>query len=156
MTPDSEQRRLDLAATALALGKHVAQLAEASVEQAKALDGLVSETEKKTWQTTIKIRWMIALVILDLVLSGAMLVGYLKVSELVNNQEIVRAQVLCPMYKVFLGSYQPETRNPGPDRDKYAAAFNDMWGQYAVLACTGALVPPRSDLVTTTAPTPPK
>lgn len=150
MTSDDElERRRVLAVVAAELGDEVARLTVASSNQTEEIAKLRAELKVKTWKTTVKIRWMIALVIMDLVLSAAMLVGYLKISDLVRDQETVRAQVLCPMYKVFLGSYQPETRAAGPDRDKYQAAFRDMWSQYAVLNCSGALVPPRSDLVTT-------
>jgi hypothetical protein len=155
MTPEDEERRRKLAVVAAELAAEVPKLRDISNKQAKALEALTKDVRQKTWKTTIKIRWMVALVILDLVLSGAMLVGYLKIRDVVTSQETVRAQVLCPMYRVFLGSYQPETRTPGADRDKYESAFKDMWGQYAVLKCAGALVPPRADLVTTT-PTPPR
>jgi hypothetical protein len=145
-TPEDVERRRALTVVAAELGAEVARLTAASHAQAQALHGLALEVERKTWRTTIKIRWMIVLVIMDLVLSGAMLVGYLRIKEVVQGQEVVRSQVLCPMYKIFLGSYQPQTRAPGPDRDKYEAAFKDMWSQYAALTCAGALVPPRSDL----------
>jgi hypothetical protein len=152
--PTEDERRRILAVVAAELGAEVARLTAASEAQAHAISVLTAEVKTRTWKTTLKIRWMVALVILDLVLSGAMLVGYLKINTLVDSQESVRAQVLCPFYKVILGSYQPETRAPGPDRTKYEATFKEMWGQYGALRCVGALVPPRTDLVTTTPPQP--
>jgi hypothetical protein len=70
----------------------------------------------------------------------------LQLQTVIHQQEVLRSQVLCPMYKIFLGSYAPSTRNPGPDRDKYEATFNDMRIQFQSLQCAGELVPPRSDL----------
>jgi len=154
VTPEEVERRRELAVVAAALATEVPALRAIAEKQAAELGELKDEVKQRTWKTTVKIRWMIALVILDLVLSGAMLVGYLTVSELVKSQEVLRAQVLCPFYKVILGSYQPETRAPGSDRDKYEATFKEMWGQYGILNCVGALVPPRTDLVTTTPPGP--
>lgn len=154
MTAEDDEHRRELVAVAVGLGEEVTRLTVASDAQASATRNLRVEIEKKTWKTTIKIRWMIALVILDLVLSGAMLVGYLKIKDLVDDQEVVRSQVLCPMFNVFLGSYQPETRNVGPDRDKYEANFREMRNQRAALHCRGDLVPPRNDLPTY--PEPPK
>lgn len=151
MTPEESDHRRTLAAVAVELAAEVARLAEASKGQADALERLTVEVRNKTWKTTVKIRWMIALVVLCLILSGATLIGYFRTSDLIANQEVIKGQVLCPMYKIFLGSYQPETRTPGADRDKYEAAFKDMWTQYGALNCTGALVPPRYDL-----PHPPK
>lgn len=151
MTPEESDSRRSLAVVAVELAAEVAVLAKASKDQADALEKLAGEVKHKAGKTTVKIRWMVALVALCLILSGAVLVGYVRIRDLVENQEVVKGQVLCPMYKVFLGSYQPETRTPGPDRDKYEAAFTDMWTQYGALNCTGALVPPRYDL-----PHPPK
>lgn len=151
MTPEESDPRRTLAAVAMELAGDVAVLAKASKDQADALEKLAGEVKHKTGKTTVKIRWMVALVALCLILSGAVLVGYVRIRDLVENQEVVKGQVLCPMYKIFLGSYQPETRTPGPDRDKYEATFKDMWTQYGALNCTGALVPPRYDL-----PHPPK
>jgi hypothetical protein len=152
MTPEEVEHRRKLAAVAVELGAEVARLTAASQVQAEATASLAGEIERKTWKTTIKIRWMIALVVLDLILTGAAFVSFIKISELVHDQEVVRAQVLCPLYSIFLGSYQPETRTAGPDRDKYEVAFKAMWDQYGVLHCSGPLVPPRRDLVTITPP----
>lgn len=56
--------------------------------------------------------------------------------------EDTRSQVLCPLYKVFLGSYNPKTRAPGFDREQYDQAFVVIRNSYQVLDCSGPLVPP--------------
>lgn len=148
MSEQDDDRRRKLAVIATALGEEVVSLRAAEEQQSKEFSALREEIKKKNWRTTIKIRWMIALVILDLVLSGAMLVGYLKITDVIDDQEVVRSQVLCPMFNVFIGSYDPGSRTAGPDRDKYEDNFRQMRDQRDALRCTGPLVPPRNDLPT--------
>lgn len=128
----------------------------------EAVDGLHESIEEQNLHNARKIGWSIGAAAFAVILSALVLVGYLKQVEtsdrlarnderievLISQQEVLRVQVLCPLYKVMLGSYAPESRAPGPDRDKYEQVFTDMRAQYAVLRCVGDLVPPRGDLVT--------
>lgn len=135
----------------------------------RAVEDLRDEVEVQNLHNTHKIRWVIAAAAFAVIVSALVLVGYLKqqdtssrvvglveaqaqttarLEKIVSQQEVIRNQVLCPLFRVLLGGYQPETRAPGPDRDKYETAFAEMRDQYSVLQCVGDLVPPRSDLVT--------
>jgi hypothetical protein len=141
MPTEEDARRRKLAAVAVELGAEVARLAAASESQALALSGLATEMEKKTWKTTVKIRWMIALVTVDVILSGAMFIGYFTVSDLVKSQEVVRAQVLCPLYSIFVSSYNPNSlAAKAQGIDAYNKTFAEIQTQYGVLRCT---TPPR-------------
>lgn len=44
-------------------------------------------------------------------------------------------RVLCPLYALFLGSYAPESRAEGPDRERYEAAFVTIREGYRELGC---------------------
>lgn len=137
MSAEDERRRLVV--TAAELGAEVARLTAASIDQATALGSLAVEIEKKAWKTTVKIRWMVALVVLDLILSGAMVVGYFSIQGLVKNQEAVRADVLCPLYSIFVSSYNPNSlAAKAQGIDAYNATFAEIRRQYAVLRCVGA------------------
>ena len=145
------------------------RLVEVEERVQKSVDNLHDSVEEQNLHNARKIGWSIAAAAFAVVLSALMAVGYLKqvetsgrlttlieaqarttdrLEKLIAQQDLIRNQVLCPMFRVFLGSYQPESRAPGPDRDKYEQAFAEMRSQYAVLQCTGDLVPPRGDLVT--------
>lgn len=161
MTPEETEHRRQLAAVAVELGAEVSRLAAASQAQAEATAVLADEIEKKTWKTTIKIRWMVALVILDLILSGAMLVGFLQISDLIKRQDVVQSQVLCPLYAIFVRSYNPNSlAAKAQGIDDYNRTFAEIKRQYGALGCAAAEnyffdphtgdMGPRTDL-----PTPP-
>jgi hypothetical protein len=144
MPTEEDDRRRKLAVVAVELGAEVARLTAASVDQAKALGALTVEVEKKNWMTTIKIRWMAALVVLDVLLSGGVTYGLFQISKIVND-------AFCPLMAVFVGSYDPNSRPAGPGRIAYEDAFSQMRHIFGpVLECPPVVVPPRTDL------TPPK
>jgi hypothetical protein len=62
-----------------------------------------------------------------------------------------RSGVLCPLFSVFLGSYNPTTRAAGTDRETYEATFAVIREGYRDLGCTTPFVPPP-----TSRSTPPK
>jgi 4-amino-4-deoxy-L-arabinose transferase-like glycosyltransferase len=93
-------------------------------------------------------RWLI--VGLLLVVALVALVAYVAVQarKTADEQEQLRNQVLCPLYSVFLGGYDPRTRDKNPDpeaRQKYEDAFAKIRNGWEVMGCTDALVPPRSN-----------
>jgi hypothetical protein len=74
-----------------------------------------------------------------------MLIGYIKISDLVAEQDRTRAEVLCPLFGIFLGSYDPNSRTEGPAREAYEQAFTTIRHVHAdVLHCTDPIVPGRS------------
>ena len=65
-----------------------------------------------------------------------------------DEQGQLRNDVLCPLYSIFLGSYDPKTRDKNPDpaaRQKYEDAFVKIREGWNVMGCTDPLVPPRSN-----------
>jgi 4-amino-4-deoxy-L-arabinose transferase-like glycosyltransferase len=93
-------------------------------------------------------RWLI--VGLLLVVALVALVAYVAVQarRTADVQDELRAQVLCPLYSVFLGSYDPRTRDKNPDpqaRQKYEDAYAKIRNGWEVMGCTDPLVPPRSN-----------
>lgn len=46
-----------------------------------------------------------------------------------------RVDTICPLYSFILGTYAPQSRAAGSDRDQYVAAFSDMRLKFAQLGC---------------------
>lgn len=46
-----------------------------------------------------------------------------------------RVDTICPAYAFIIGSYAPQSRTPGPDRDQYNQAFADMRIKFKSLGC---------------------
>lgn len=83
----------------------------------------------------------------------AMLIVFLgvetvRLEQSINDQNALRNRVLCPLYGIFLGSYDPQSRPEGDARRKYEDAFVVIREGNAEMHCTAPLVPPR------TSPTP--
>jgi len=63
-------------------------------------------------------------------------------------QEQLRSDVLCPLYGIFLGAYDPKSRDNNPDpeaRRKYEDAYEKIRSGWSVMQCTDPIVPPRSN-----------
>lgn len=71
--------------------------------------------------------------------------------------EKVTNDALCPMFSLFLGSYNPDSRAPGVGREAYEDAYSELRRIYGpVLGCATAIVPPRTDQSTLTPSPPPR
>lgn len=144
MNQDDDDRRHRLAVIAAALGEEVASLRAAEERQTKALAAqskdlaaLQREVNRKNYRTTIKLRVLVGLVIMCVALSGAMVVGYIKFTELVDDQYVLRSQVLCPLYKIFVDSYNPNSvAAKAQGIEQYTATFDDIRHQYKALRCS--------------------
>lgn len=63
-----------------------------------------------------------------------------------TEQEQLRSDVLCPLYGLILGSYDPDSRAPGAARDKYEQSYKVFRDGYRTLRCAPEqIVPPRTD-----------
>jgi hypothetical protein len=60
----------------------------------------------------------------------------------VQRNEVVTQQSLCPLFNLIVGSYRPESRPAGPERDAYEQAFVQLRTARDQLACREGLVPP--------------
>lgn len=133
--------RRALASTAAALAASVARLRE-------TIDELLARAERSERAITIT-RLMLAVVVVLIVIVGGILRAQFVTNarlEQANAREAqTRQEVLCPMFGLFLGSYAPQSRAAGHDRDKYEQAFGQVRDLYIKLECTNPVVPPRSD-----------
>lgn len=64
-----------------------------------------------------------------------------------DAQTQLRSDVLCPLYGIFLGAYDPASRDKSPDPDarrKYEDAYTKINHGWVVMGCTDPIVPPRT------------
>jgi hypothetical protein len=73
-----------------------------------------------------------------------------RVSAAIAREAQTRQEALCPVYRLVVGAYNPDSRAPGPDREAYIADFKIMRDAYDKLDCVGIVVPGP----TTSTPTP--
>jgi len=135
-----------------------AQLIKTIDELTKSIQELLHRTARSEKQT----RWqwvVIAAVVLIFAVQGVTTYQQIQTNRTTvqNSQTLasVQGDVLCPLYAVVLGGYNPTTRTEGRDRDTYQATYAVMRDGFARLGCTTPLVPPPTSRATP-APTPPK
>ena len=93
-------------------------------------------------------KWLVVGLLLVIGLVALVAYGTWRAQRTADEQEQLRADVLCPLYSVFLGSYNPATRDKNPDpqaRQKYEDTYAQIREGYVIMRCTGPLVPPRSN-----------
>jgi hypothetical protein len=92
-------------------------------------------------------RWfVVGLIVVAIVVT---MIGWIAVEAARNSraQAQLRSEVLCPLYGIFLGAYDPNSRNGNPDpaaREKYEDAYAKIRRGWAVMECTDPIVPPRT------------
>lgn len=92
-------------------------------------------------------RFVTALIVIAM-LAGFLGVEAFRLEQAIRGQDQLRANVLCPLYGIFLGSYDPKTRDNNPDpqaRQKYEDAYVKIRAGNAAMECRDPLVPPRSN-----------
>jgi len=121
-----------------------AQLIKTIDELTKSIQELLHRTARSEKQT--KWQWVVigAISILFAV-QGFTTYQQVQTSARLDD---TRSGVLCPLFSVFLGSYNPTTRAAGADRETYEATFAVIRGGYRDLACTTPFVPPPTTRVT--------
>jgi len=124
---EGELRRAELSANAVTLARSVATLND-------SINGLMRRTARS--------ERAIAMTVIGLLLDVALTVvaAYLVWGQYATQN---RVDSVCPLYGYILGSYNPSTRNAGPDRDAYNESFSEMRAGYINLQCTSPIVPPR-------------
>lgn len=120
----------DLAEQAGALTNEVEKLAI-------AVDQLGSRTDRTERITMIVVLGLV----LDLVMSGVVAFALYNSFQTSQRENETRQEALCPFFDLIVGSYDPESRPPGPARDKYEASFVEMRHARDTLDCNGPLVP---------------
>ena len=122
-----EDGRRELAATATQLNESVKQLQ-------RSIDGIGGRTQRaERFIVLIGVSLVLELVLLVVVV--ALLVNQHSTSARVDN--------VCALYAFVVGSYAPQTRAPGDDREAYIQAFAGLRAGYEALGCTEPIVPPR-------------
>jgi hypothetical protein len=92
-------------------------------------------------------RWIVAsLAALLLLLAGVGFVAF-QSAQTARAQAELRSDVLCPLYGIFLGSYDPGSRPEGDARRKYDDAYQQIRQGWQIMRCAGTapIVPPRTD-----------
>ncbi len=134
------------------------QLIKTIDELTKSIQELLHRTarsEEQIARSERQTRWQWVVIGLIAVLFAVQ--GFTTYQQVQTNNRLddTRAEVLCPVWSIFLGGYNPATRAPGRDRDTYTATYGVIRDGYDRLGCTTPLVPPPSTRVTP-APAPPK
>lgn len=123
------------------------------------LTGDMATEKKRSSRERLVLRIAVGGLILDLILSVLLGIGYFRQAEanlrqaettrqqqeIVAQQETTRSDVLCPLFAIFLGAYDPTSRAEGYARDSYEDTYRIMRDVYGkVLHCTQPPVPPRT------------
>jgi len=114
------------------------------IETIEGLTESIQDLLHRTARSEKQARWqwlVIGLIAVVTVFSG---ITYYQQIQTSKSLDATRGDVLCPLYAVFLGSYNPSTRAPGADRDTYEATFVVIRDGYERLDCTLPLVPPAT------------
>jgi hypothetical protein len=117
-------------------------------DDVKQLTGEVHRLNDRADRNDRDKRWLIVGLLLVVALVALTAFVAVRAQETATEQEQLRNGVLCPLYSVFLGSYDPKTRDKNPDpqaRQKYEDAFDKIRDGWDVMGCTDPLVPPRSN-----------
>ena len=112
------------------------------------LTGEVHRLNDRADRTDRDKKWLVVGLLLVVGLVALLAFVAVRAQQTANEQEQLRNDVLCPLYSVFLGSYDPKTRDKNPDpqaREKYEDAFTKIRRGWEVMGCTDPLVPPRSN-----------
>lgn len=116
------------------------------------LTGDLATEKKRSRRERLVLRVAVGGLILDLVLSVLVGVGYLRQAqtskqqgEIVAQQENTRSDVLCPLFAIFIGAYDPTSRTEGYAREAYEETYRKLRKiNNEVLRCNEAPVPPRT------------
>lgn len=126
----------------------VAPLVEAVGALRSAIEGL----EVRADRARKNITGIVIAVIIDVIFTACITIVYIGQEQTAASLADTRGEVLCPLYSVFLGSYNPGTRAPGVDREAYESIYAQFRASYQHLNCTTPLVPKPTP--TTNAPPP--
>lgn len=125
----------------------LAVLAKHINENIDGLRGDITHLDARTNRNEQLVNFLIAALVTIVIFAGGLAWGYFRINSIVDNIEVSRVQVSCPLLASNLGSYNPLARNAGMDRDIYEANIIKMRNAYTnILHCTDTLVPQRNDL----------
>lgn len=123
--------------------------AKALVERVGVLSDAVEELDKRSARSQRVTIGVVFGLLLDLVLSVAVIATLAtqintneRLQATIDREAATREQALCPLYSLIVGSYNPDSRAEGEDRQQYEATFAAMRAAYDSLDCPGGVVPP--------------
>ena len=117
-------------------------------DDVKQLTGEVHRLNDRADRTDRDKRWLIVGLLLVVALVALVAFVAVRAQQTADDQAQLRGDVLCPLYSIFLGAYDPKTRDNNPDpeaRRKYEDAYVKIRHGWDVMQCTDPLVPPRSN-----------
>jgi hypothetical protein len=112
-----------------AIGELLAR-AESSEERISASETKVEDTTRRVKSNERRAHAIRILVLFDIL--ATVLGFYLGYTLVATN---ARLDTVCPLYAFYVGTYAPQTRSAGPDRDAYIRAFADMRIKFIGLGC---------------------
>lgn len=130
------------------LKRRAAQLDEdvrALADNTEANTEALSRVEKRLDRSDSDRRRFITALIALTMLAAFLGVEALRLERSIRDQAEVRDRVLCPLYGLILGGYDPQSRAEGAARQKYEETFVVIRESYATLRCNAQLVPPRTN-----------
>ena len=139
----------ELKRRAAALDERVGRLDGDLVKNTEAMDRLTVAQQQladRMDRSDRDRRWFTAAILAVVVIVVGVGLVAVRAERTAREQEQLRNEVLCPLYGLILGGYDPTTRPEGDARQKYEDTFVIIRQGYGVLRCTSPLVPPRSDL----------
>jgi len=127
-------------------------------EQAKLLGDKVNalalaaeQIERRTTRSERVTTGVVVGLLLDLVLSIAVAVVLAqlfatnhRLEDAIEREAQTRQEVLCPLYGLIVGAYNPESRPPGPARDEYLRSTKVILDSYPKLNCANPVTPGSS------------
>lgn len=137
----------DLAATADRLAVQVEQL-KVEVRELNDRQDETDRRQDRSDRMSMRTALVLGLVVLLAAVVGLIvyqqIVTRSEVSSVVDRETTTRVKVLCPVFALVLGGYDPSTRPDGPARQQYEDNFRVMGRSYDLLACQDPLVPRRT------------
>ena len=134
-----------------ALSGEVAGLSQATDRLGERIGGLREDLGRLAdRQSRTERRGVWTAITVTIALVFVVVAGYLAVAAQRNSdeQEQLRNEVLCPLYGIFIGAYDPSSRDKSPDpqaRQKYEDAYAQIRHGWEVMQCTSPVVPKRSN-----------
>ena len=114
-------------------------------DDVKNLTGKVSRLGDRLNKVDRDKRWLIAGLLLIVALVALVAFVAFRAENTARETDALRGDVLCPLYGLILGGYDPNSRPEGDARRKYEETFAVIRQGYGVLRCTNPLVPPRTN-----------
>lgn len=117
-------------------------------DKVAALTLAVEQLDRRTTRNARVTAGVVFGLLLDLVLSVA--VAFVLANLFATNARLetaiareaqTREEVLCPLYGLIVGAYNPETRPPGAQRDEYVRNFQVIIDSYPKLNCANPVAP---------------